>query len=223
MKYTLILILCFFLSFIDAQKCGCSKNLKLKNLISCKPAQFQNGAKVFWEYDCNTSWITFQNRNIKRKIFELKKDFIELSGRLGYRNWTEYKKSFLIENSTVSGCCQPGEYILYDKNNGRKIADLGSIIFISKYKNIPYTITLKTNSKLLYTNLNSSKSYPINIPKDKIEKTLKSAHEFYPENLFENIKIKNNILYIQLRYKVSKKAHWKIENITMNVKNANHY
>ncbi|WP_147436510.1 hypothetical protein [Chryseobacterium sp. 7] len=197
--------------------------MKLKNLISCKPAQFQNGAKVFWEYDCNTSWITFQNRNIKRKIFELEKDFIELSGRLGYRNWTEYKKSFLIENSIVSGCCQPGEYILYDKNNGRKIADLGSIIFISKYKNIPYTITLKTNSKLLYTNLNSSKSYPINIPKDKIEKTLKSAHEFYPENLFENIKIKNNILYIQLRYKVSKKAHWKIENITMNVKNANHY
>jgi len=118
MKYTLTLILCFFLSLIDGQQCGCSKNAGLKNLISCKPTQFQNGAKIFWEYDCNTSLITFQNGNIKKKIFKLEKNFLELSGRLGYRNWKEYKKAFLIENSVVSGCCQPGEYILYDKKNG---------------------------------------------------------------------------------------------------------
>lgn len=222
MKISLTFILLFFLCLIDGQKCNCPQKTELKNLISCQPTQFQNGARIYWEYDCNTSWITFQKGNIKRKIFELEKEFIELSGRLGYRNWTEYKTSFLIENSLVSGCCQPGEYILYDKKNGRKIAELGSIIFISNNKKSPYTLTLKTNSKLLYTNLNNNKSYSIKIPNDKIEKTLKNTLELYPENLFENIKIKNNILYIHLKYKESKKANWKIETITMNIKNASH-
>ncbi|WPO91659.1 hypothetical protein [Chryseobacterium sp. YR459] len=218
MKLSFILILFFFLSWVDGQKCNCLKKTELKNLISCQPTQFQNGARIYWEYDCNTSWITFQKGNIKKKIFELEKEFIELTGRLGYRSWTEYKTSFLIENSLVSGCCQPAEYILYNKNTGKKITSLGTIISINDKKDHPYIITLIQNNKLLYTNLNNNKSCTIKVPQDKIKSTLKNTNELYPENLFENAGIKNEVLTIRLRYKESNNTAWKIKTITLNTK-----
>ncbi|REC62825.1 hypothetical protein DRF65_08360 [Chryseobacterium pennae] len=96
MKYLLILILLFSSSFYS-QQCSCSQKPELKDVISCEATLLQNEAKIYWEYDCNSSWITFQKGKEKIKIFELEKEFIELSGRLGYRNWTEYKNTFLIE------------------------------------------------------------------------------------------------------------------------------
>lgn len=217
MKISPIFIL-FFTFSVYGQQCSCSQKPELKDVLSCEATLLQNGAKIYWEYDCNSSWITFQKGKEKRKIFELEKEFIALSGKLGYRNWTEYKNSFLIENSLASGCCQPAEYILYDKNNGRKITELGTVIFISDTKDQPYTVTLKNNHQLLYTNLNNNRSYPVKIPENLIENTLKNSEELYPENLFESIHVKNKMLFISLRYKESKKADWKVKTITRNIK-----
>lgn len=217
MKYLFILIL-FYSFSAYGQQCSCAQKPELKDAISCEAAQFQNKAKIYWEYNCNSSWITFQKGKEKRKIFELEKEFMELSGRLGYRSWTEYKNSFLIENSLVSGCCQPSEYILYDKNNGRKIKELGTVVFINDTKDQPYMITLKTTHKLLYTNLNNNISYPIKIPANNIENTLRNSEELYPEKLFENIHLKNKMLFISLKYRESKESDWKVKIITLHIK-----
>lgn len=218
MKYLCTFIVCFFLTSVYGQKCGCSHNPELKDIISCKKTQLENGAKIYWEYDCHSSWITFQHKNIKRKIFELEKELIALSGRLGYRSWKEYKNSFLVENSMVSGCCQPEEYILYNKNSGRKIAELGTLISINDDRNQPYIVTMKTDSQILYTNLNNNRSCSIQIPKNKIENTLRNSNELYPENLFENAGLNHGILSVTLKYKDSEKADWKTEIIKLNTK-----
>ncbi|OCA75335.1 hypothetical protein [Chryseobacterium arthrosphaerae] len=206
----------FLLNLAYGQKCSCSQNEELKGIIPCEKTRFQNGAKIFWEYDCNSSWITFQNKNIRRKIFELEKEFIALSGRLGYRSWTEYKSSFLIENSMISGCCQPEEYMLYNKNTGRKIAELGTFISLGNDTEKPYILTMKTDRQLLYTNLNNNKACFIRFPKDKIEKTLKNTHEMHPEILFEDQGIHNGILSVKFKYKESEKSDWKEETLRLN-------
>ncbi|MGG5210872.1 hypothetical protein ACQWU4_18280 [Chryseobacterium sp. MIQD13] len=219
MKNPLTIIVLFLsVNWAFSQKCGCSKNPNLKEVISCEPSLFKNNAKIYWEYDCNSSWITFQKGNVKKKIFKLEKELIELTGRLGYRSWTEYKNSFLIENSVISGCCEPAEYILYNKNTGEKISELGTVISINNSEDQPYTITLKTDSELLYTNLNNNKSYTIKIPKDKIENTLEHSNEFHLEDLFEDAGIKNGILTIHLKYKESENSSWKVEVIKFDIK-----
>lgn len=216
MKYLLTLLIFFSLHLTYGQQCSCSKKPELEDVISCEATHFKNGAKLFWEYNCDSSWITFQNGNHKKKIFELEKEFIELSGRLGYRSWTEYPNSFLIENSLVSGCCQPAEYILFDKNNGTKKSELGTFVFISNEKQ-PYIITLKSSTKLLYTDLETNKSCPIKIPENIIEETLQNSDELYPEKLFENIHLKNGILSLSLKYKESKEAEWKVKIISLDI------
>ena len=205
---------------ISAQICSCSEMPDLKELISCKTTTFQNEAKIYWEFDCNLSWITFENGGLKKKIFELDKSEMEFSGRLGYQSWTEFENSFLIENSLVSGCCQPDEYILYNKNNGDKISDLGTLVFIEKSGKKPFLLTLKGNDDLLFTDLSDSKSYVMNISTDKIDKTLENSDELYAENLFQNVQMQNGLLSIELRYKVSKKGKWKKKIITFDVNKA---
>jgi hypothetical protein len=216
MKRLLIIVFSCFLNLIYSQTCSCSKKPELKDLISCKPTIFKNGAKIFWEYDCNSSWITFQNGKKKKKIFELEKEWIDFSSRLGYRSWTEYKNSFLIENSVVSGCCQPLEYILYSKETGNKIAELGTAVFKNDSGKHPYTLTMIGNDEVLFTNLNNNKSYGIKIPWKKIEYTLKNSDKFYAEELFENVQMKNGLLSMQLKYKDSKNSKWKKEFIKFN-------
>lgn len=217
MKTFAILILSCCSTLISAQICSCSEMPDLKDLISCETTAFQNGAKIYWQFDCNSSWITFDNGGLKKKIFELDKTEMEFSGRLGYKSWTEFENSFLIENSLVSGCCQPDEYILYDKSSGDKISDLGTLVFIEKSGQKPFLLTLKGNDDLLFTGLNSNRSYVVKIPKDKIDKTMKNSNELYAQNLFQKVQMKNGLLSMELRYKVSKKVKWKKEIITLDV------
>jgi hypothetical protein len=54
-------------SKLAVQKAG------IKSLISCQPTVFKNKAKIYWEYNCNASWITFQKGKIRRKIYSLDK------------------------------------------------------------------------------------------------------------------------------------------------------
>ena len=220
MKTFAILLLSCFSTLISAQICSCSQMPDLKDLISCKTTTFQNGAKIYWEFDCNSSWITFQNGALKKKIFELDKTEMEFTGRLGYKSWTEFRNSFLIENSVVSGCCQPNEYILYNKNNGNKISDLGTLVYLEKTGKQPFVITFKRNDDLFFTDLRDNKSYVVKIPKDKIDKTMKNSDELYAENLVGNVQMKNGLLSMELRYKVSKKGKWKKEIITFDVNKA---
>ncbi|SEQ84952.1 hypothetical protein [Epilithonimonas lactis] len=217
MKTFAILLLSSFSTLISAQICSCSEMPDLKDLISCKTTAFQNGAKIYWEFDCNSSWITFENGGLKKKIFELDKTEMEFSGQLGYKSWTELENSFLIENSVVSGCCQPDEYILYNKNSGDQISDLGTLVYLEKTGKQPFVLTFKRNEDLLFTDLNNHRSYVVKIPKNKIDKTMKNSDELYAENLFGNVQMKNGLLSMELRYKVSKKGAWKKEIITLDV------
>lgn len=219
MKCFLLMFFSCFFRLIYSQTCGCSKEPMLKNIISCKPTQFKNKAKIFWEYNCNSSWITFQKGKYTKKIFSLEKQYIELSGRLGYRSWTEYKNSFLIENSMVSGCCQPAEYILYYKESGEKIRELGTIIFIDDSKISPYILTMKNYDVLLFTNLNNNKSYNIKIPKNRIQRTLNNSKILYPEKLFGNIQLKNSLLSMELEFMETKNSKWKKQIIKFDTKN----
>ncbi|WP_345203533.1 hypothetical protein [Chryseobacterium ginsengisoli] len=216
MRRLLIIIFSCFLHLIYSQNCGCSKKPELKNLISCRPTIFKNKAKIFWEYNCNSSWITFQKGKYQHKIYSLDKATMEFSTRLGYINWTEYKNSFLIENSMASGCCDPHEYILYSKETGVKIANLGTAIFKNDSDKDPYVLTMSGNDEVLFTNLNDNKSCRIKIPQKKIENTLKNSDKFYAEELFENFQLKKGILSMQLKYKDSRNSKWKKEAIILN-------
>lgn len=220
MKIVVIVIFIFFSQFSFAQNCSCKEKPRLNEIISCDKTIFKNGAKIYYQFNCNSSWLVFESKaKEKKKLFSLDKDLIELTGRLGYASWAEYKNTFIIENRLVSGCCDPSEFLLFDKNNGKKIANLGREIYHSNIKKYPYFVTIdsKESNFLNFFNFSTNKLFKINLPKGRIEKTLKITTEIFFETLFEEGEIKNGIFEIEYRYKNQDNGKWLIGEIKVDL------
>ncbi len=122
MKTLLFTIGLFYSILTCGQNCRCDKDTMLKELISCKPYIFKNNAKLFWSFNCDSSWLTFQNpKGHKKIISSLSDGFVDLTTRIGHIYFTEYRTSFLFTNAVISGCCDPVDYYLYDKTSGNLI------------------------------------------------------------------------------------------------------
>lgn len=216
MKKILIIILFFLSQIFHTQKCNCENHPELKKIISCKPQIFKNNAKVFWQYNCDSSWLIFQNKHSKKKLFSLEKDLISLTNRLGYSNIEEYKHSFLVEYRVISGCCQSPEYILHNKNNGNVIKKLGIILYRNQTKNnIPFILTLQNLTTILFTDLNTNKINRFYLKKGMLEKVMLQNNYLSTDNIFNKIEMQNNI--ILLHYKVfNKKKQPKKKTIKIN-------
>ena len=115
-----IIIILFFLSHSClGQQCYCQKKPDLNEIISCNKTIFKNGCELYREFNCDSSWLTFKNTKGQKKILFTLSEIVELTDRLGYVNWTEYKNTFLVQNNVISGCCDPPEFILFYKNTGK--------------------------------------------------------------------------------------------------------
>lgn len=223
----LLLIIVFFISNIAfGQNCYCAQDTMLKENISCKPAIFENKARLFWNFNCDSSWLTFESPKQKRKIiFSLGDGLVSLTKHLGYMYWTEFNNTFLVTNHVISGCCDPLDYYVHDKSSGDIIKYLGRAIYVSENKKLPFVVSvtnsyydtdLRTNyNSLTLYNLDSRKQFRINLPRGDIEKALKNTDYMFPEQMFTEPVIINDTLILkystdkyvegkQLKYKTIK-------------------
>jgi hypothetical protein len=220
-KFPFLLLLISQISI--AQNCICDSKPALKELISCEPTLFKNGAKIYWQYNCDESQLIFQN---KTKVILDEQPLVELTGRLGFTNWIEYTNTFLIENRLASGCCDPPDYILFDKHTGIRIVDLGPILFYSTDEKFPIIVALDSiDSNIVFKNIDNDRSFEMRLAQGRIEKTMQVSNIMHPESLFHEGKIENGIFEITYRYKEKESENddendsdWKTEKITVDLK-----
>ncbi|MNU20774.1 hypothetical protein D3C71_90270 [compost metagenome] len=210
-----LLFLCLFSSeYVWAQACSCVSKPDIADFMPCHKIPFDNGASLSWQYNCDSSWLTFESiQHRKRVIFSLEAPLMELSGRLGYTHIQEYKSTFLVQNNVISGCCTPPEFHLYNKQNGKKLYELGRLIFYSEQKKLPFAIGIaypkretewyRGLSALIVYNLSTGRQYRILLPANITVETLNaSSYDPNPEYLFEQAVIKGHT--VNLHYSVYK-------------------
>jgi len=210
------LIFCFLFSLITyysfGQTCNCDDDSLLNEIISCDTIHFENGAELYWNFNCDSSWLTLLTpTRSKQIIFSLGDGLQELTGRIGYVEFYEYKSTFLVQNNVISGCCAPPDFYLYDKTTGQKIKELGRIIYLSEDRKYPIIISITNSSydtskiadlnSLTIFNINTNKEYLISLPNFEIEQALENTEEMYAEFLFEDSIVENGILILQYRYR----------------------
>jgi len=187
-----------FLSYTSyGQSCHCKDNKELSSIINCEKYYFSNGNSINWTYDCNGSYLIFENKEGSKILFDLEKELIELTGRLGYTYWQEFKNYFIITNKLSSGS-QPAEYILFDKNLGKKIKELGNeliqnenyIVFVNFYGDDFYMI-------LFDKNLNQLKQQKL--PTEIITKSVDNLNPLYLIEIFDNIKLDNESITLEVK------------------------
>ena len=221
---TLLLFIALFLTFIaKGQTCACSKDSLLQEYISCKPINFDNGSKLYWSYNCDSSWLTFKGSNGRKKIiFSLDGDLKALTTRLGYTSFTEFTNTFLVTNRVISGCCDPDDYYLHDKSSGQLKKYLGRAVFVSDNRNFPIVVTITKSgyknrasanlNELTIYNVDTGKEFRLALTKDDIEKGMKNNGFMFPEDVFDTPSIIGGYLtlrYFIQDYKKSKKVDYK--------------
>ncbi|MFT3793903.1 hypothetical protein [Flavobacterium sp.] len=218
MKSNLIVFL-LFLSQIMIAQCRCDSLPDLQELLSCKPTLFKNGAKIYRQYDCDSSWLVFENpQKVKRLLTSEYGGDLYLAGRIGFVDWTEYNSTFLMIESTVSGCCQPPNGILFDKNTGTRKKDLGPIVYQTEHMDYPFVVTLD-NGNLQFLHLDSGKTFRVKLPRNRIANTLRYAAVIFPERLFIESKLENGVVTLIYGYQTSEKEEdWQHDQVIVDLK-----
>jgi hypothetical protein len=179
------------------QNCFCANDSILTEIINCDKIEFDNSSRLYWSFNCDSSWLTFESPIHKRTIiFSLGDGLQDLTGRLGYIYAQEYKKRFLIQCNVISGCCTPPDFYLFDKTTGRITDSLGTIIFYSENRKLPFIISLTNNYDISILNIDKGKKYILKLQKGEIEYALEKTEETYPEYLFDEPVIKEATIYL---------------------------
>lgn len=132
----------------------------------CEPTIFKNKARVYWQFNCDSEWVTFEDRNGKKKvIFGLDSDLVDLTGRIGYVDQVEYKSTFLAQYNVISGCCTPPEFTLYNKENGKIEKQFGTLVFFNDNPKFPIAVKYIDNHTLRIYNIDTRKKYIVKLQK----------------------------------------------------------
>lgn len=193
-----LLILSFSLTVSSAgAQCFCEKDSTLADFVICDTTEFDNKARIFWNFDCDSAWLSFQSpKGDIEEIFTLSDGMQNLATRLGYSYVAEFNKHFLIQNNVISGCCSPPDYRLFDKSTGVELRNLGRIIYYSDDRSSPFIISFTGSNyeedlvvgyydSLTIYNTLTEKEYKIAIPGGSLNNTLKKSGLNYPEQLIE--------------------------------------
>ena len=203
------------------KNCGCKSKSNLNDLISCDTTSFQNGSKLYRQFNCESSWLTFESKSgLKKVMYSLDKSLIELTERLGYQFVKEYKATLLFENRQVSGGGFPLNFELIDKNNGNVTEDFGTIIYYSDIEFNNYVLYLSSDSldTLTYYNIDTKTKFNYLIPQGRLRKTVMESNQMFPEFLFEEPTAENNILTLKYKYLVSADVEkWNTDIITIDL------
>lgn len=174
MKYFFIIILTITYYNTKAEDCFCEKDSIYNNFINCEPDILDNGAKIYWSFNCDSSWLTFENKGKKLILEVFDKDRMILTTRIGYVSFQEFKNSFLFESKLVSGCCQPHEFYLHDKESGKIINELGTGIYTASEPDYPFFISFVYSKDfeqlegLKILNINTMKEFRYKLPESII-------------------------------------------------------
>jgi len=219
MKRHLLIFLFLFPFTGIAQHCGCandSPDMKL-GMPSCKKTVLNNNAKIYWQYDCNLSWLVFENsRHQKTRLYNMDRAFFPPGG-IGLDFAAEYPTHFLLTNRIISGCCAPLEVILYNKETGRKQKNFGPVIFFSKQKEYPYIgfFTSPTYNSIIIQNVETNGKIKLSMPFNRLKKSLSLSGD-NPALLFSPV-MKNGLLQLNYRYSTAANS-WLDDSLTVKLK-----
>lgn len=206
MKYLLLpLVLIQTYSDLKSEDCFCETDSIYNNYINCEPKILDNGAMIYWSFNCDSSWLTFKYKEYKKELYRFNENSVKYTTRTGYVSFQEFNNSFLFESKTVSGCCPPREYYLHDKETGEVIKELGTGIYTANDPKYPFFISLnllEESNEFVIFNINTLKEYKVRIPKEIIDKSIESQSFLYEEDVFYDYEFKEDTIII--KYRLSK-------------------
>ncbi|HEY6505961.1 MAG TPA: hypothetical protein VIZ28_18430 [Chitinophagaceae bacterium] len=215
MKPFLILYLfCCSTSIFGQAQCVCDKDSSIKESISCDTTILKNKSLLYYQFNCDTIWLTLESSNKKRMVlFSMGTELSGYNYRLGFQLVKEFKNSLLFRyGCPANGPC---DYVLVNKFNGQQEKQLYELVYTSEDKPTNFIIYFADTSlnRLTLYNVDSKKKHTIKVPGKRFK------HSPVPEQQFEGSELKKNILILKYHYPTeNKEENQKIDTVIIDLK-----
>ncbi|MFA7326895.1 MAG: hypothetical protein WC121_09540 [Candidatus Kapaibacterium sp.] len=199
MKTKVILVLVIltftFLDILSKEKdCDCIElGLSDENKLKCDTTFFENGAFMYWQINCDSTWLTFEN-NQKVILKSCKKEMILECGRSGLFFLKEYPNYLLFIFEWISGCCVPPDIVFISKENGLEINRISKYLFVWGDNDLDYSLYFSdtTYTNLIFHNHLTDIEYLYNFDEYLVAESAVENNVMSYDKLFDNFLIDNN-------------------------------
>lgn len=191
---TLLITICTLSGFSQKSNCGCDKKkINPENQYRCDTTFCSNGAKMYWQWNCDSAWFVFENKE-KIILQSCRETDVYECQRTGLDFLKEYPNYLLFQHKWISGCCTPPDIVFVNKENGRELKRITNNLFvwgdIDENYVLYFSDTIYTD--LIYLDHNTEKEYSLRFDKAEIEKSVAKNQVLQLTDLFKNFKKDEN-------------------------------
>ncbi|MEO9257834.1 MAG: hypothetical protein ABI207_05590 [Crocinitomicaceae bacterium] len=169
--------------------------LSSENEYFCDTTVFTNGSKLYYQWNCDSTWLTFEN---KEKIILkscLDSDPI-LCSRIGLNFIKEYPNYLLFVYKWASSGSWSPDLVFIDKENVQEKNRISSGQFVWGDTDENYALYFSdtTFSELIYLDHESDKEYMYLFKDNEVLNSIKKNKVIQLNDLFKDIKKTNELL-----------------------------
>lgn len=204
MKTTIfILTLILTINQLYSQKleCDCdSMEIAEENLYKCEYQNFENGSRLYWQWNCDSAWLTFENKE-KVILKTCENETIYSCQRTGLSFLKEYPNYILFQHKWISGCCASPDIVFISKETGKEIDRVLQDQFVwgDIEQNYLLYFSDTTFTSLIMLNHLTDKKYLMKFAPNQIENSARQNKVLRLTDLFKNIEKNENELGFILR------------------------
>lgn len=188
----------------------CENIALFKELVEKDTSIFENGTLLFWNYSCDSAWLSFINEDKQSILLDKWSEDIEVESRFGLNFLQEYNTCLLFQRNVVSGCCDLPDNILVNKQTGSEIKNIGPKEWYSKNKKYPFVICFNNQEsenselrtkydRLVIYNLDQNEKYYFPLDNYRFFREMKEGFFNYNQSLLESYQLEGNFLALTFK------------------------
>ena len=199
--FILILIFTNIQLYSQQLECFCdSMEIIEENRYKCEYQNFENGSRLYWQWNCDSAWLTFENKEkVILKTCENETVYGCQRGGLGFLK--EYPNYLLFQHKWISGCCDSPDMIFLNKETGMELKRIPKDQFVWGDIEKDYLLYFSdtTFTSLILLDHMTDKMYTMKFESNQIENSLGKNQVMRLTDLFENIEKDENELVLEFR------------------------
>ncbi len=182
----------------------------------------KHGSMIFWQYDQDSSWLTYEEVNGKKTI--LNSVYCTLMGytyQLGTQLFDVYPNYVVFVHEWISGCCTPPDIIFMNIQKPIEIKRIAShsLIRLDGRQNLCIFFTDSTLNNAQVLNLKTDMTTNIQFPKGFFQSKIEPSGHIYPAGFFNKIEQNDNKIKIVYCYKNEiSDSTWTKDSLLFNLK-----
>lgn len=197
MKQTLMafmIILSTLNVFSQESSCGCdNRKNSAENQFKCDTILFSNGAKIYWQWNCDSAWLMFENQE-KIILSSCEEVNVYECERTGLNFLKEYPNYLLFQYKWISGCCTSPDIVLINKVDGIEMKRITNDLFVWGDIDENYVLSFSdsTYTNLIYLDNDTDKEYTLRFENTQVDKSVAENQVLQLADLFNNFNLKNS-------------------------------